>query len=327
MEEKLICPICGEQTRSYMGNTRKDRLCGKHADELKKGNIAVNEGGLFVDSKTNKILNSCYNDDSKKMVNQSILNKEKAEDGKCIVCSNEAPNGNLCRKCYYEMKDYYSTTFDKNSKVFELKDYYFNLRQNIYRMKNFDFVKSNCNKLYALSSLVSDVYSDESLSDRIVHDIQEIISQKRPYVEQKPNEETITKDSRKEELLRTSDGHYVKSYPESIIDDILYELRIVHCYEKKVPIDLDEQAVTCDWFIPILSNRNGIYIEYWGMNTKEYLSNKERKRAAYKENDIPLIEIEKDDFLDKQSLSDRLIQEINKLAQDRFNVSKFIALN
>ena len=57
------------------------------------------------------------------------------------------------------------------------------------------------------------------------------------------------------------DGHYVKSNPESIIDDILYELRIVHCYEKKVPIDLDEQTVTCDWFIPVLNNRSGIYIE------------------------------------------------------------------
>ena len=54
------------------------------------------------------------------------------------------------------------------------------------------------------------------------------------------------------------DGHYVKSNPETVVDDILYELRIVHCYEKKVPIDMDEQAVTCDWFIPVLDNRRGI---------------------------------------------------------------------
>ena len=33
--EKLTCPICGEPTRVYMGNARKDRLCGKHADMLK----------------------------------------------------------------------------------------------------------------------------------------------------------------------------------------------------------------------------------------------------------------------------------------------------
>lgn len=34
--EELKCPICGEATRVYMGNARKDKLCGKHADMLKK---------------------------------------------------------------------------------------------------------------------------------------------------------------------------------------------------------------------------------------------------------------------------------------------------
>ena len=61
------------------------------------------------------------------------------------------------------------------------------------------------------------------------------------------------------------------------------------------------------------------------MNTKDYLANKERKRASYKSNNIPLIEIEKDDYLDKQGLSDRLLQEINKLAKERFGVNKFIS--
>ena len=37
--EKLTCPICGEPTRVYMGNARKDRLCGKHADMLKAGDL------------------------------------------------------------------------------------------------------------------------------------------------------------------------------------------------------------------------------------------------------------------------------------------------
>ena len=328
MEEKLICPICGLPTRVYMGNARKDKLCGIHADELKKGNIIVNEEDLFVDIKTNRILNTNYKPkyDSTTKVIKTIPTTGVVGDENCIVCGLKAPKGHLCRDCYYEMKDYYSSTFDKNSKVFELKDYYFNLRQNIYRMRNFDYVKNNCNKLFALSNLVKDVYSDESLSDRVVNDINEIISSKKPKMETKENEDTKTKDSRKEELLRTADGHYVKSHPESVIDDILYELRIVHCYEKKVPIDIDEKAVTCDWFIPVLNSRSGIYIEYWGMNTKEYLINKERKRKSYRENNVPLIEIEKDDFLDKQGLSDRLIQEINKLAKDNFNLSNFIRI-
>ena len=35
MTEKMVCPICGEPTSSYMGHYRKDRLCKKHATALK----------------------------------------------------------------------------------------------------------------------------------------------------------------------------------------------------------------------------------------------------------------------------------------------------
>lgn len=124
--------------------------------------------------------------------------------------------------------------------------------------------------------------------------------------------------------MRTADGHYVKSNPESVIDDILYDLRIVHCYEKKVPISADEQTITADWFIPVTDGRHGIYLEYWGMNTKEYLENKDRKRKSYREHDIPLIEIEKDDYKDRRGLEDRLISEINALAQKYFRIIDFI---
>ena len=218
---------------------------------------------------------------------------------RCIVCDENAPNGHLCRKCWYEMTDF-KDSFNKNAKIFELKDYYFNLRSNIYRMKNFDYIKSNCNKLMAIAVLVKDLFSDESLLDRAENDIKEIIEKKKPQKEQIATEYSNTQDSRKEELVRTADGHYVKSDPESIIDDILYDVRIVHCYEKKVPISADERTITADWFIPVTDGRHGIYIEYWGMNTKEYLENKERKRKAYKEHDIPLIEIEREDYKDRQ---------------------------
>ena len=43
MAEKLVCPICGEPTRVYMGKARRDRLCAQHADELKAGVIAFCE--------------------------------------------------------------------------------------------------------------------------------------------------------------------------------------------------------------------------------------------------------------------------------------------
>lgn len=244
-------------------------------------------------------------------------------DGVCVVCGEKAPNGHLCRDCYYEMRDF-KDSFDKNSKVFDMKDYYFNLRSNIYRMKTFDYIKSNCNKLMAIANFVLEYYRDSSLTDRVVNDIKEIIESKRPKEEVRVSEEVKQKDSHKEELRRTCDGHYVKSDPEVAIDDILYENRIVHCYEKKVPIDSDEQSIKCDWFIPIIDSRHGIYIEYWGMHTKDYLQNKERKRQAYKDHDIPLIEIEKDDYKDRQGLTDRIISEINKLAKKYFNITDYL---
>jgi hypothetical protein len=258
-----------------------------------------------------------------KVVRPLPSDKIPAGNGICIVCGENAPNGYLCRDCYYEMRDY-KDSFDKNSKVFDMKDYYFNLRSNIYRMKTFDYIKSNCSKLMAIANFVNELYRDTSLTDRAVNDIKDIIESKKPKEETKVSEEAKEKDSHKEEIRRTCDGHYVKSDPEIIIDDILYENRIVHCYEKKVPIDSDEQTIKCDWFIPVTDNRHGIYIEYWGMNTKEYLQNKERKRKAYKDHKIPLIEIEKDDPKDKPGLTDRIISEINKLAREHFNVTDYL---
>ena len=50
-ENKLLCPICGQATRVYMGNARKDLLCGKHADALKSGEIISNENDYFLRKK------------------------------------------------------------------------------------------------------------------------------------------------------------------------------------------------------------------------------------------------------------------------------------
>lgn len=318
MADELVCPICGKATSSLYGNYRKDRLCKAHAADLKNGKLIQCEKCSewhYVDKPCKCSINK--SDDN-------YIERQRQSDGKCIVCGENSPNGSLCRDCYYEMLDY-KDTFDKNAKMFELKDYYFNLRANIYRMKNFDYIQSNCNKLMALAVLTKDLFGEQSLTDRVVNDIKDIIEKKSFRDEQQNNTEySKTQDSRREEVFRTDDGHYVKSNPEIVIDDILYNLRIVHCYEKRVSISSDEQTIVADWFIPVTDSRHGIYIEYWGMNTKEYLENKERKRKSYKEHDIPLIEIEKDDYKDKHGLEDRLLSEINALAQRYFRIIDFI---
>lgn len=131
MDNKLVCPICSEPSRVYMGNARKDRLCGKHADMLKNGEISVNENGLFVDSKTNKILNKDY-----------VENKE--EDNpivvKCIACGKETQNGNLfCKPCYYKYKDKQLLVKITKCKEFNILDESY---ESIYTCKDGHRVKS-----------------------------------------------------------------------------------------------------------------------------------------------------------------------------------------
>lgn len=307
--ENKVCPICGNPTRTYMGNARKDGLCGTHADMLKAKEIYLNDEGVY-----------CKTSD-----NSPLVKVEEKTDKVCMVCGAPTKYGDLCRDCYYEMKDYMDS-FDKNKQSFELRDYYFNLKSNIFRMKNFDYVKSNCNKLIALANLAKNVHDDSTLINRVKDDVTDLIKAKQPKENEHINPEALAKDSQKEELLRTEDGHRVKSNGEVVIDDMLYELGIVHCYEKKIPFSDDQKAITCDWFIPVLGTLKGIYIEYWGMSTKEYLINKERKQKAYKEHNIPLIQIEKDEYKDSQGLRDRLVQEINKIAKERFGLNNYIKL-
>ena len=152
MAEKTVCPICGEPTFVYMGNARKDKLCRKHGQELKAGTIVLcSECGEY------HATGKCPNKGSQKVVithSSASASKPdlKTSVNKCIVCGEDAPNGDLCKECYSLMCDY-KTFFDKNQTSSELKEYYFNLVDSIYRMRSEHYIFSNCNKLKALASL------------------------------------------------------------------------------------------------------------------------------------------------------------------------------
>ncbi|BCK86634.1 hypothetical protein MIZ01_0398 [Sideroxyarcus emersonii] len=85
--------------------------------------------------------------------------------------------------------------------------------------------------------------------------------------------------------IRASDGHMVRSRGEAMIDGLLYENRIVHAYERLVPI---EQTMYCDFFLPEFN----LYIEFWGMESNpKYKERKERKLEMYRQNGLKLIEV------------------------------------
>ncbi len=95
---------------------------------------------------------------------------------------------------------------------------------------------------------------------------------------------------------RAQDGHYVRSKSELIIDNWLYVSKIVHAYERKLPI---EEEVYCDFYIPT----GKVYIEYWGLDEEKYLVKKTWKLDIYKKNGFHLIELFEKDI---SNLDDKL---------------------
>lgn len=84
---------------------------------------------------------------------------------------------------------------------------------------------------------------------------------------------------------RTTDGHFVRSKAEMLIDNWLYMAEIVHAYERKLPI---EEEMYCDFYIPT----GKVYIEFWGYdNDEKYLARKQQKQAIYQKYNFNLIEL------------------------------------
>ncbi len=96
---------------------------------------------------------------------------------------------------------------------------------------------------------------------------------------------------------RATDGHYVRSKAELLIDNWLYVSEVVHAYERKLPV---EEEVYCDFYIP----KEKVYIEYWGYDDdSKYFSRKERKLEIYRKYGFQLIELTEKEV---QNLDDTL---------------------
>lgn len=103
--------------------------------------------------------------------------------------------------------------------------------------------------------------------------------------------------------LRTKDGHMVRSRAEVIIDNALYDYKLAHAYERKVPI---EEDLYSDFFIPT----ENVYIEFWGLeNDPKYAARKKDKISIYKKYDFKLIELTDDDI---SNLDDHLPKKLLK---------------
>lgn len=103
--------------------------------------------------------------------------------------------------------------------------------------------------------------------------------------------------------LRTKDGHMVRSRAEVIIDNALYDYKLAHAYERKLPI---EEDLYSDFFIPT----GNVYIEFWGMESDpKYAERKRIKLEIYKKYDFKLIELNDSDI---SNLDDHLPKKLLK---------------
>lgn len=314
MSNELKCPICGEPTYIHYGNPRKDRLCKKHG-------IMEHNGEIELCTNCNAWHNANETCNCKKEQPNNTEEQEKTSikinNIKCLICGNQSNGKPQCKDCYYETKDFIET-LDKNTTTRKTRDYYYNLKERIFIIKSLEETQKQCNKLIAIA-MVAETYNDDtSLIDRVYKDVESLIQSKQPPKENdKFEEDRKEKDEQKSKINTSIDGHNLDSDMEVRIDDILYNARIIHVYGKDID-EIIEKRKKCDWFIPILNDK-GIYIEYWGMKTTEYLLGRKEKEELYKKYNIPYISIEQDDpKKDSQTFKSNLLRELRKLAIEHY---------
>ena len=85
--------------------------------------------------------------------------------------------------------------------------------------------------------------------------------------------------------FRATDGHFVRSRSEMLIDNWLYMAELVHAYERKLPI---EEDAYCDFYLP----EGKVYIEFWGMeDDPKYAERMKVKKNLYAKYGFNLIDL------------------------------------
>ncbi len=108
---------------------------------------------------------------------------------------------------------------------------------------------------------------------------------------------------------RAKDGHMVRSKAEIIIDNWIYEAKIVHAYERKLPV---EEVVYCDFWIPT----GKVYIEYWGLEDQKYLARKKEKISVYRKHKLNLIQLSDKDVANIDDVLPAKLREFGIIPED-----------
>lgn len=295
---------------------------------FKRINALINDYNAYLPNKT-----SSKNEENP--TKTSIQESEKTTDIKntCLFCDKET-KGHLCKEHYSEMiaikEDLVEMDYD------DLDLYFYNMNAYIYRNRKSKKFTYNALRFIAIAYTLKTKYNDNRI-EQAYNRVEAIITKhdanisKEETTEQNDepilDQEEIIKtnvDRAIEKIICAEDNHKVRSMQEQIIDNMLYQMRLVHCYEAELIINDSYGKKYCDWFIPVTTTMHGIYIEYWGMGNASYLKNKKLKEEIYDKENIPYIGIEKDETKNSRRLQKKLIDEMNRLALKHFDIKNFI---
>ena len=138
----------------------------------------------------------------------------------------------------------------------------------------------------------------------LISSVQDMQGTKENEHEKEVQVRSNNKDNFRDKFIakhRATDGHFVRSKAEMIIDNWLYMAEIVHAYERKLSI---EEDVYSDFYIPT----GKVYIEYWGYeNNEKYLTRKKAKQELYSKYSFNLIELEDKEVLNLDDILPRLL--------------------
>lgn len=271
MEERK-CPICGEQTNSYMGNYRKDGLCRKHAQEFKDGKITKCEK-----------CNNWHNSNTSCTCEQDIEELPTEGYDKCLICGEKTKGYAFCKNCYRN-----SSYEDLLNIVHKHQEKQKNVTiGNNEEQENKIIIINEPNKSKCITcgkqtdgllfcGTCYHKYKDKELLFKITNC---------------SNVELL--DDSYEGKFNCKDGHIVKSKTEREIDNYLFEHDIPHAYEKPIPYGSGEKEILHpDFYLPnYLGKDKHVYIEHWGYNDNniKYTKSKKFKIEKYKDLHITLI--------------------------------------
>ena len=222
---------------------------------------------------------------------------QRKRSTKCIICKECSMGEKLCSNC----KSRLDILQNKISKT-DLLSYEALSKHLKYTKRNVINAESNDDRIYystyllAIANQLNEKYYMETTLKEAYSLLEEYAN-----IEFSKNEEFLKKyeinietdkeecklnisdkvtenDKKKDEKkFKCMDGDYVRSKAEREIDNFFFNNRIWHIYEYRY-----EHPITKEWAIPdfYLPDYN-LFIEYFGLNTPEYIENREHKIKMY----------------------------------------------